>query len=126
MATNYARGRKLEYRCKRELEKAGYWVIRAAKSNGAADLVGLTFRGDRLVISCLEGDYYDTPPSLRAVLVQCKLGVGGCPPGERQALCEVARMTGALAVVAHQRAPRAAIRWRLVGADGEYGEEWVP
>ena len=39
--TNYARGRRIEYRARDDLARAGYVVIRAAGSHGAADLCAL-------------------------------------------------------------------------------------
>lgn len=38
---NYYKGRRLEYRVKEKLEKAGYFVVRAAASKGIADLVAV-------------------------------------------------------------------------------------
>lgn len=62
--TNYRNGAELERACKRLFEANGYYVVRAAGSKGAADLVCLK-RGE-------------------VVLVQCKLD-GYLRPAERKA-----------------------------------------
>lgn len=104
MASNYARGRGLEYRVKAFLEAFGCWVIRAASSKGLADLVALR-RG---------GDF-----SVQVIMVSCKLGKGGAPPRERQALAMTAMGVGAVPLLAWQRKPRACVEWYGVQPDGE-------
>lgn len=52
---NYANGRVLEYAAKHALEADGYYVVRAASSKGAADLVALKPGEVRLVQCKLQG-----------------------------------------------------------------------
>lgn len=77
--TNYTRGRQLEYRVKRDLERVGYFVVRSAGSKGAADLIALS-------------------PNHAPLLVQCK--VGRIDKREADALAVIARMYRAVAVSA--------------------------
>lgn len=79
--TNYQRGRQFEYRTRDKLLKLGaVYVMRAAQSKGAADLIALF--PDRVVH-----------------LVQCKRD-GKLPKAERQELLRIASETGAVAVLA--------------------------
>jgi Holliday junction resolvase len=100
MATNYQRGRGLEYRAKEMLSQAGWQVIRAASSKGIADLWAYRYG--------------------RMLWVSCKLGKGGAPPAERQRLGWVAHVHGATPVVAWQRKPRAPVEWKLVDPYGVF------
>lgn len=108
MATNYARGRGLEYRARKALEAAGYCVIRAAQSKGVADLWAASHGKELLFVSC-------------------KLGNGGCGPAERKALYTATLKAGALGVVCWQRKPRGPMRWLVVNELNSYEpEEWQP
>lgn len=49
--TNYRNGYELERAAKRLLEDNGYYVVRAAGSKGAADLVALK-RGEVVLVQC--------------------------------------------------------------------------
>lgn len=77
--SNYNRGRELEYRVKDFLTDNGYWCIRAASSKGIADLVAMK-AGETLMVSCKT----KTLPG----------------PAERVELVRVARMVGAVPIVA--------------------------
>jgi len=96
MATNYTRGRGLEYACRTVLERHGFWVIRAAGSKGVADLVASkrSPAGDAVLL-----------------LVQCKLGGGGIDRGEWNTLVETAYEAGGMPVLAWRAAPRARLTW---------------
>jgi Holliday junction resolvase len=105
MASNYARGRGLEYRVKAHLEAHAWHVTRAASSKGSADLVaskGAPFAA--FAVSLIH--------------VSCKLGRGGAPPAERVAFYEASRLAGARPLLAWQRKPRAEVDWYVVDADG--------
>lgn len=93
MTTNYRRGYDFEMRIKKEWERRGCWVIRAAGSKGEADLVAFPRAGS----------------SLLPWLIQCKWSKGGISGKERKALVDLARSIGAHAVV-YLRAGRAAKR----------------
>lgn len=96
MATNYQRGRQFEYRARDKALKLGaVYVMRAASSKGAADLIVLwTF-------SVLEAGYarktYVVPSP--AWLVQCKRD-GKLPKAEREELLRLAGETRAIPVLA--------------------------
>jgi len=51
MTTNYKRGYAFERKCKIDLEKKGYFVIRSGGSKGVADLVAMKGK-DVLLIQC--------------------------------------------------------------------------
>lgn len=100
MATNYQRGRQFEYRTRDKLLKNGaVYVMRAASSKGAADLIALWPVNGWL--GPLGGTFHVYP---RAWLVQCKRD-GKLPRAERETLVEIAAQTGATPVLA--RVPKA-------------------
>lgn len=82
---NRAAGDAFEYRTRDTFETRGWWIIRAAGSLGAVDLVGLKA---------------EQPP----VLISCKIS-GRIDPRERVLLLAVARLTGGIPVVAHREKP---------------------
>ena len=41
MVKAYLKGRRIEYKCKRELEELGYTVLRSAGSHGPFDLIAI-------------------------------------------------------------------------------------
>lgn len=93
--TNYQRGRQFEYRTRDRLLKFGaVYVMRAASSKGAADLIALwpvrTYLGN-----LYEAAQGVTPPWL----VQCKRD-GKLPRLERETLIDIAGQTGAVPVLA--------------------------
>jgi hypothetical protein len=90
---NYKRGREFEYKTRDHLYGLGaVYVMRAAQSKGAADLIAL--------FPCTDcNDLCVTRP--RVWLVQCKRD-GKLPRAERDKLCEIARATGAEPVHAYQ------------------------
>lgn len=111
--TQYARGTAFERTVAKRLEEDGYYVVRAAGSRGAADLVALK--------------------TGHVVLVQCKLGgiaeLGTLPWNKFLA---TAKGVGALAVVA-SRPQRGVVAYhRLVSsrvprnATGPCAQEWKP
>ena len=97
MATNYQRGYNFEYRCRKELESKGFFVVRSAGSKGPADLVAIR-----------EG---------KVLLVQCKLDEGLINAKERDKLLDVAAKTFTVPVLAEREKPRGPINW--VRLDGE-------
>lgn len=94
MATNYQRGRAFEYRTRNKLIARGAaYVMRAAQSKGAADLIALWPQG-------LPGFKVGIQP---VWLVQCKYSIHGggrISPAERTVLRELANVTGAIPVQA--------------------------
>ncbi|HYJ33767.1 MAG TPA: Holliday junction resolvase [Candidatus Binatia bacterium] len=94
--TNYARGAYFERTVAAALTGDGYVVYRAAGSHGKADLVALK--------------------AGEVLLVQCKLpGPGGVPPGEWNALYEVAVRVGALPIVAYRPGRSGVAYLRMTG-----------
>jgi hypothetical protein len=88
VTTNYQRGRAFEYRTRDKLYKMGaVYVMRAAQSKGAADLIAL-FPAHPV---------YEWP---RVWLVQCKRGTGRISPAEREILKNLAREAGVVPVQA--------------------------
>lgn len=82
--TNYQRGRQFEYRTRDKLLKSGaVYVMRAASSKGAADLIAL----------------WPMKGFSDAWLVQCKRD-GKLPKAERETLLDIAGQTGTIAVLA--------------------------
>lgn len=93
-----ALGTKFEHRVRDALESAGWWVVRAAGSKGAADLVGI------------RGSYGQ---ATQVVLVQAKRG-GVVSVSEWNALYELAQALGAAAVVAGVGPNGRGIVWSLM------------
>ena len=84
--TNYQRGRDFEYRTRKKLlDNGAVYVMRAAQSKGAADLIAL-WPGRRVA-----GD--------AVWLIQCKRD-GRLPKKEREVLLDIAARTGTLPVLA--------------------------
>lgn len=95
MATNYQRGRAFEYRTRKRLGEMGAaYIMRAASSKGAADLIALFPRDDSL----WQG-VGPKPIPVNVWLVQCKM-TGRLPKSEREELMRLAAETGARAVLA--------------------------
>lgn len=89
MATNYQRGRAFEYRARDKALKLGAeYVMRAASSKGAADLIVLW-----------QGGMDATGDCARAWLVQAKRD-GRLPKAEREELVALASNTGSIPVLA--------------------------
>ena len=78
--TNYTTGRSLEYKVRDNLEADGYACIRAAGSKGQADIIALK-----------PGE---------VLLVQVKARNPQLTPADRKTLLELARITGAVPIVA--------------------------
>jgi Holliday junction resolvase len=89
--SNYARGRALEHRVRTHLREQGYEVLRTAGSKSKVDLVALK--------------------TGQLLFVQCKRS-GALPPAEWNALWDLARMVGAVPVLAEQLV-RGRRYWRL-------------
>ena len=89
--TNYQRGRDFEYRTRKKLlDNGAVYVMRAAQSKGAADLLALLpHRG-----SC--GTFHDVA---NVWLIQCKRD-GRLPKKEREVLLDIAARTGTIPVLA--------------------------
>lgn len=99
MATNYSRGRAFEYRTRDKLMKRGAaYVMRAAQSKGAADLIALWPKWTK--INDPSGNLVPCSVMAPAWLVQCKRGVGRITPAERVVLQQLAAVTGAIPVQA--------------------------
>ena len=77
--SNYATGRRLEYRVRDLFRKRGYFVIRAAQSK-PIDLV------------CMRNG--------KTVLVECKAGTSFLGAERKKELLEIAQQTGASVVLA--------------------------
>lgn len=107
--THYRNGADFEREVRARLAEDGYEVIRSAGSKTKVDLVAFK-TGEML-------------------FVQCKRG-GLCPPAERARLMELARMVGALPIVAYKhREGRAAAEvryWLLSGPGPKQWEPWAP
>jgi len=89
MASNYSRGRAFEYRTRDKLLKMGaVYVMRAAQSKGAADLLALW-----------SPDWWRTAEA-PVWAIQCKRGTGRLAPTERDTLLDLAERTGAVPVLA--------------------------
>jgi hypothetical protein len=97
--TNYQRGRAFEYRARDKALKLGaVYVMRAASSKGAADLIALWPSKERVHQSLYKS--YIVDHGVRpAWLVQCKRD-GRLPKAERETLIEIAAQTGAIPVLA--------------------------
>jgi Holliday junction resolvase len=80
--SNYSRAATHERRVKRQLEAAGYFVVRSAGSKGIADLVALPRGGGRPLI------------------IQCKSRAVRASAAELELLRRTAETFGATAVVA--------------------------
>jgi Holliday junction resolvase len=93
MTTGYDLGRALEYRVKQQLERDGYYVVRAAASKGLVDLAAMKPR--------------------QLLLVQCKRS-GALPPAEWNALYDLAAHLSAVPVMA-RRGVRGTQLLRLTG-----------
>jgi len=88
--TNYQRGREFEYRTRKRMTEMGAaYIMRAASSKGAADLIALW----PLTMDCV----YDG----QVWLVQCKMD-GRLPKKEREELLRLSSLTGARAVMSHK------------------------
>lgn len=59
--TRYASGRTFEYRVKRHLEGAGFFVMRAPQSKGPADLIAYD-HGLCLLVQCKTKDWHEVDP----------------------------------------------------------------
>lgn len=106
MASNYQRGRAFEYRVRNEMTRRGaVYIMRAAQSKGAADLIVLWPRRERVALSQRKS-YVVEHPRRAPWLVQCKLGKGGMPPAERELLKDIADKTGSTPILARQLVKR--------------------
>lgn len=100
MATNYQRGRQFEYRTRdAALKRGAVYVMRAASSKGAADLIVLWPRAEAYDVIgpglSVPVDAELTPPWL----VQCKRD-GRLPLNELEELLRIAEETGTTPVLA--------------------------
>ncbi len=92
--TNYQRGRQFEYRSRdKALKQGAIYVMRAASSKGAADLIVLW-----PVIEYMDDMGWDAEKP-RVWLIQCKRD-GRLPKAEREELLRLAGETGASPVLA--------------------------
>lgn len=109
--SNYRNGAAFEHRCKRELEAAGYFVVRSAGSHGEVDLLAIPR------VSLIRAG------RVASILVQAKRGA--MSPAERQALAVLAEDVDARPVVARYRARRPTL-WVELTPAGDFGGEWQP
>lgn len=58
--TRYCSGRTFEYRVKKHLEDAGFFVMRAPQSKGPADLIAYD-HGICMLVQCKIGDWHEVP-----------------------------------------------------------------
>lgn len=101
MATNYQKGRALEYKVRDLFIKHGYFVVRSAGSKGKADLVALK-------------------AGHRPVLIQCKSGA--VAKREREEAVELHALAESLAaegVLAAKDAKGKVLMWRAPGSMDE-------
>lgn len=99
MATNYQRGRAFEYRARDKALKLGAeYVMRAASSKGAADLIVLWPKRMQEPITD-EWSVWVERTFGKTWVVQCKRD-GRLPKAEREQLIEIAERTGAVPVLA--------------------------
>lgn len=102
--TNYTTGRSLEYKVRDNLEADGYQCIRAAGSKGKADIVALK-PGETL-------------------LVQVKTSNPQLTPTDRKALLELARLTGAIPIVAWKPTRKPIVYRELLGVGPRDWRPW--
>jgi Holliday junction resolvase len=72
--SNYAKGRRKEYRVQRLLEAAGYQTIRAASSKGVADIVAV--RGREVRFISVKSDNYATSIEREALQILARSAHG--------------------------------------------------
>jgi Holliday junction resolvase len=87
-AARYRAGRGFEWEVRDELTARGYYVVRAARSGGVADLVAVR-----------------SVTAHQVLFVQCKRD-GRCPPEEWNALYEIAVNHGVIPLVARRQGTR--------------------
>lgn len=97
MATsNYVKGRRFEYKVRDRLYKDGaVYVMRAAQSKGAVDLLALW---PKVAHSSAEGRTYTI--KRHDWLVQCKTGTARMSTADKEKLADIASRAGAVAVLA--------------------------
>jgi len=99
----YKNGAAAEYRIQTDLETDGYACLRAAGSHGKADIIALK------------------PGQI--LLVQVKRSNPQLTPADRNALLELARITGGLPIVAY-KPPRKPVIYRQLTGLGP--KDWRP
>lgn len=105
MSTPYQTGKQFEYMVRDALIDDGYETVRSAGSKTKIDLIAMK------------------PGQL--LFVQCKIN-GLCAPAERTKLLSLARMVGALPLVAYRYKPghaAAVVRYRLLSGGGP--KDWT-
>ena len=103
--TNYSTGRRYEYLIRNDLEYNGYQCIRAAGSKGVADIIALK-------------------PN-EVLLVQVKNTNPQLTPNDRAALLNLARITGALPLVAHKPLRKPIMYRQLTGPGPKDWQPWT-
>jgi len=98
-ATNYQRGRDLEYRVQNELRQAGFKVIRSAGSKSPVDLVAI--------------GPHQWPFKPALLFVQCKRD-GALPPAKWNELYEWAVLAVAAPILAEQLPKGGRRYWQLI------------
>lgn len=126
MATNYERGRAFEYRTRKRLTEMGAsYIMRAASSKGAADLMVLWPK------SFVDWRVPTFPMAFLSVphptwLVQCKMD-GKLPKAEREELVRISKLTGARPVLAFKNKKRKLVfREITLSGDGREIIQVVP
>ncbi len=101
MATPKQRGTAFEHRVRKELEDAGYLVVRKPASLSPFDLLALRLERGGGLLPVMPGVF----------LIQCKLN-GYISPGEREELRTLARRFGCQPVVAYTMKLRGEVHYR--------------
>lgn len=102
--TQYARGRRFEYRVKQDLEKRGYYAVLSPGSHSVTDIIGIRYTG-----------YTDllTVHTHRLLFVQCKFN-GTLGPQDWNELMDVAAKHGGIPILSDTVGPRKPLRyWQL-------------
>ena len=71
--TNYVRGREVEYKCRAQLRKDGYRIIRASSSKGDFDIVAYNKKEIKFVQLKREKDQQGSYPSVRNAIREIEL-----------------------------------------------------
>lgn len=124
--SHYDNGRQFEYKVRNALASDGYETIRAAGSKGKVDLVA--FKQIPIGPDVIRMTVWDTATHFRHLLfVQAKRRDGNIGPADRAELLRLARIAGALPIVAHQPVPRKPIQYRrLTGTGPKDWQPWTP
>lgn len=85
---HYVQGRNFEYRCKRYLERQGFYVVRSAGSHTPTDLIAFPPNPPT-------SDKHSTAP----LFIQCKYGSGYISKSNIDKLVQLAQSVGAIPIL---------------------------